>query len=84
MNPAGRPTHIAREEDRKKIPEISDFYIDLCIPAEEVKKKVRIGDPVTLVHECSEIGQCVSGKCLDNRVACFVALEAIRKVKSLK
>ena len=69
MNPGGRPIHISKEEDRKKIPEIGDFLVDLCRPAEEVKKKVRIGDPVTLIQEFSEIGNCVSGKCLDNRVA---------------
>jgi len=84
LNPTGRPIHIAKEEDKKKIPEITDFCIDLCLPADEVKKKVRIGDPVTLVQEFSEIGQCVSGKCLDNRVAAFVAIEAIRKAKEIK
>ncbi|HSI36210.1 MAG TPA: M20/M25/M40 family metallo-hydrolase [Tepidisphaeraceae bacterium] len=84
LNPAGRPTHIAKEEDKKKVPEITDFYVDLCLPADEVKSKVRIGDPVTLVQEFNEIGQCVSGKCLDNRVAAFVAIEALRKTKDLK
>jgi putative aminopeptidase FrvX len=84
MNPAGRPIHIAKEEDKKKIPEINDFMIDLCLPADEVKKRVRVGDPVTLVQEFSEIGECVSGKCMDNRVAAFVAVEALKKVKNLK
>jgi endoglucanase len=84
LNPAGRPTHIAKEEERKKVPEINDFSIDLCLGAEEVKKKVRVGDPVSLVQEFSEIGDCVSGKCMDNRVAAFVAVEALKKVKNLK
>ena len=84
MNPGGRPIHIARKEDKKKVPEITDFTVDLCIPAEQVREKVRIGDPVTLLQEFSEIGQCVSGKCLDNRVAAFVAIEAMRKAANLK
>jgi len=84
LNPGGRPIHIAKEEDKKKIPEIGEFTVDLCIPADQVKKKVRIGDPVTLVQEFDEIGECVSGKCLDNRVAAFVAIEAIRKAKKPK
>lgn len=84
LNPCGRPIHIAKEEDKKKIPEITDFYVDLCLPPDEVKKKVRIGDPVTLAQEFSQIGQCVSGKCLDNRVAAFVAVEAMRKAKEVK
>lgn len=79
MNPTGRPIHIAKEEDKKKIPEIGEFFVDLCLPPETVHKNVRIGDPVTLIQEFSEIGDCVSGKCLDNRVAAFVAIEALRK-----
>ena len=84
MNPGGRPIHIAKEEDKKKVPEIGDFFVDLCLAAEQVKKQVRVGDPVTLVQEFSEIGDCVSGKCLDNRVAAFVAIEAIKKTRNLK
>jgi tetrahedral aminopeptidase len=84
MNAEGRPIHIARDEDKKKVPEISDFYVDLCLPAEQARQMVRIGDPVTLVQEFSEIGHCVSGKCLDNRVAAFVAIEAMRKASDLK
>jgi len=84
MNPEGRPIHIAKEEEKKKIPEIGDFFVDLCLPPEIVKTKVRIGDPVTLVQEFSEIGDCVTGKCMDNRVAAFVAIEAMRKAKNVK
>jgi putative aminopeptidase FrvX len=84
LNPSGRPIHIAKEEDKKKVPELHDFLIDLCLPADEVKKKVRIGDPVTLIQQFAEIGNCVTGKCLDNRVAAFVAIEALRKCKDLK
>ncbi|HEX8524787.1 MAG TPA: M42 family metallopeptidase [Tepidisphaeraceae bacterium] len=84
LNPGGRPIHIAKEEDKKKVPEIGEFFVDLCLPADEVKKKVRVGDPVTLVQEFIELGGCVTGKCLDNRVAAFVVIEAMRKVKAPK
>lgn len=84
LNPGGRPIHIAKDEDKKKIPEINDFYIDLCLPPETVKAKVRIGDPVTLVQEFTEIGDTVTGKCLDNRVAAWIVIEAMKKVKNLK
>lgn len=83
LSPGGRPVHIAKDEDRKKIPEVGEFYVDLCIPAEEVKKRVRIGDPVTLVQEFMEIGDCVTGQCMDNRIACYVGIEAARKCKKL-
>src|SRR3954467_5162207 len=29
LNAAGRPIHIAKDEDKKKIPEIGDFLVDL-------------------------------------------------------
>ena len=64
LNPGGRPIHIAKDEDKKKIPEIGDFFVDLCLPADVVKTKVRVGDPVSLVQEFIEIGESVSGKCL--------------------
>ncbi len=80
LTPGGRPVHIAKDEDRKKIPEIGEFYVDLCLPADEVKKRVRVGDPVTLQQELIELGQCVTGKAMDNRVAGFVAIEALRKI----
>jgi endoglucanase len=84
MNPSGRPIHIAKDEDKKKVPEINDFVVDLCLPADEVKRRVRIGDPVTIVQAFDEVGECVTGKCLDNRVAGFIAVEAVRAARSLR
>jgi endoglucanase len=80
LTPGGRPIHIAKDEDKKKIPEVGDFYVDLCLTADQVKAQVRIGDPVTLIQSTEQIGDCVSGKAMDNRVAGFVAIEALRKV----
>lgn len=80
MNPSGKPIHIATEEERNKVPKISEFFVDLFLSRDEVAKQVRIGDPVTLVQEFEEIGECCTGKCLDNRVASWVAINALRKV----
>ncbi|MCA9886666.1 MAG: M42 family peptidase, partial [Anaerolineae bacterium] len=32
MNPGGRPVHIASEEDKKKVPDIKEFFIDIGRP----------------------------------------------------
>lgn len=84
MNPGGRPIHIAKEEDKKKIPEVGEFMVDLLLPADEVKAAVRVGDPVTLVQELMETATAVTGKAMDDRVCVFIAIEAVRKLKSLK
>ncbi len=81
MNPGGRPVHIASDEDKKKVPEVKEFFVDLGLPSEEVKKKVKVGDMVTIQAPLHEIGGVVTAQCLDNRVACWVAIEALRKFK---
>ncbi len=81
MNPGVRPTHIATDEDRKKIPDISDFVIDLGLPADEVKAKVKIGDMVVLTAPVVHVGNTVVSQCLDNRVACWIAIRALQQLK---
>lgn len=80
MNPVGRPIHLATEEEKKKIPEIKEFYVDLFLPKGQVAKLVEVGDPVTLVQQTEFIGDAISGKALDNRVALWVGINAIRRV----
>lgn len=81
MNPGGKPVHIASAEDRKRVPEIEEFFIDLGMPAKKVGKKINIGDFVVLDEPFMEQELNVVSKALDNRVACYVAIEAIRKLK---
>ena len=78
MNPSGPPVHIARPEDTKKIPRIIDFFVDTGLPVEEVKKRVRPGDPVTLVQPFRVLGDLATGKCMDNRAACWVGVRLLQ------
>ncbi len=80
LNPGGKPIHVASEEEKNKIPKIQEFFIDLFMDKKEVDKLVRIGDPVTLIQPFERIGDVVTGKCIDNRVATYVAVNALRKV----
>jgi len=80
LNPAGRPIHLLTEEDRRKVYKVGEFFVDLFRARSEVSKLVRIGDPVTLIQPLEVIGQVATGKALDNRVASWVAINALRKV----
>lgn len=82
MNPGGRPIHIASDEDKKKIPEVGEFIVDLGLPGAEVKKKVQIGDMVVLKAPTQRIGNMVTGQCLDNRVACWIAIRALKQLRN--
>lgn len=81
MNPSGRPIHIAEEKDRKKIPRIIDLVVDTGLEASEVKELVTPGDPVSLVQDFVELGSKASGKCLDNRVACWVGIRVLERLE---
>lgn len=80
MNPGGRPIHIASEEDKKKVPEVKEFMIDLGLPAARVKKVVRVGDMVVLHEPFVEVGEKLVSKALDNRVACWLGIESVREL----
>jgi tetrahedral aminopeptidase len=84
MNPGGKPVHIASAEDRKKIPELEDLTIDLGLPAAQVKKKVQLGDMVVLRAPFQKVGETVVSQCMDNRIACWVVIEAIKKLAKAK
>ncbi|MCA9054149.1 MAG: M20/M25/M40 family metallo-hydrolase [Planctomycetaceae bacterium] len=80
MNPAGKPIHIASDDEKTKIPDITEFFIDLGLSGEEVKQRVKIGDMVVLDGPFSEVGDFVVSQCLDNRVGCWALIRAIEKL----
>jgi len=83
MNPGGRPIHISSPEERKKVPDPADFIIDLGL-GEATKEKIRIGDMVTMDEPLIEIGDKIVSKALDNRIACWLGIEAIRALGKVK
>ena len=84
MNPGGRPIHISSEEERKKVPEVKDFFVDLGMPVAKVKQAVQIGDYIVMHEPFIEIGEKVVSKAMDNRFACWVAIEAVRALEKSK
>ncbi len=81
MNPGGRPVHIASAEDRKKVPEVKEFFVDIGLDAKDVKKRVQIGDSIVMDEPLVEMGDKIVSKALDNRVACWLGIEAVRKLE---
>jgi len=84
MNPGGKPVHIASDEDRKKVPDLNDIVIDLGLPGAKVKELVKIGDMVVLAAPAQMVGDMFVSQCLDNRVACWIAIRAMQKLKQHK
>jgi putative aminopeptidase FrvX len=77
-----RAVHVLTEEEAKKALKVPDYFVDLGLPAKEVHKLVEIGDPITMARTMEEMGDCFTGKALDNRVGVWLMIEALRRVKS--
>lgn len=77
MNPGGKPVHIASPEDRKKVPEVGDFFVDLGM-GKKAHDVIKVGDFVVMEEPFIEIGDKIVSKALDNRIACWLGIEAMR------
>ncbi len=77
MNPGGKPIHISSPEDRKKIPEVGEFFVDTGL-GEAAKDHIKVGDFVVMDEPFIEMGDKVVSKALDNRIACWLGIEAMR------
>lgn len=79
-----KPIHVMSPAERTKLPEVTDFFIDLGMSKEEVEKYVSVGDSVTRERDLVEMGDCVNVKSLDNRAGCYVLIETLRAIKASK
>ncbi|MFM1932799.1 MAG: hypothetical protein RL226_2102, partial [Bacteroidota bacterium] len=76
-----KPIHIMSADERNKAPQLSDYFIDLGLPADQVKELVPVGSIVTRERTLVEMGDCVNCKSIDNRVAVFILLETLKALK---
>lgn len=77
-----KPIHVMTADERNKTTKITDFFIDTGMSKEEVLALISIGDPITRERDFIQMGDsCFSCKSLDNRIAVFIQIEALRALK---
>jgi endoglucanase len=79
-----KPIHLMKPEERKKNVELSDFFVDLGMDKKQVEKYVEIGNPITRERELIEMGDCVNGKSLDNRISVYILIETLKALKNIE
>jgi endoglucanase len=79
-----KPIHVMKPEERKKMPDLEDFYIDTGYPKEKVEKLISKGDPITRERQLIEMGDCINSKSLDNRISVYILIEMLRSIKGKK
>src|SRR4028118_128742 len=77
LQPQRKPPHIAGDE-ANKVPKVDEFFVDLGMPADEVKEKVRVGDYAVMDRTLEKVGANFVGEAMDDRVGLCVGDEARR------
>jgi len=75
-----KPAHLLSDAEKAQGQKLDDFFVDLGLSADDVKKQVRIGDQVTMEGRFSQMGNHLTCKSMDDRVAVFVMIEALKQV----
>ena len=80
-----KPPHVMKDEDRKKVIEAKDMFIDIgCISQKEVEDLgILPGTPVSIDRTFASLqGDRVTGKAFDNRAGLIIMIEALKRAKS--
>jgi putative aminopeptidase FrvX len=79
-----KPPHLLSDEERKKVVEKKDMYIDIGATSEEEVESsgVRIGDPIVPVGEFVILasGKTYLAKAFDDRVGCALAIATLQRL----
>ncbi|HIE14855.1 TPA: M42 family peptidase [Candidatus Bathyarchaeota archaeon] len=82
---AAKPPHLLPPEERKKVVERKNMYIDIGATSkkEVIEAGVKIGDPVVPYSPFSIVreGKVAMGKAFDDRIGAFVMMEVICRLK---
>ncbi|NCP66726.1 M42 family metallopeptidase [bacterium] len=79
----GKAAHLMSAEERKVNPQLKDYFIDTGLDKKELDKLVSVGDSITRQRHFVEMGDCVNGKSLDNRMLVFVLIETLKRLKKV-
>ncbi|VVB72296.1 Tetrahedral aminopeptidase [uncultured archaeon] len=80
-----KPPHVMKEEERKKIVEARDMFIDIgCSSEKEVTDLgIQPGTPISIDRTFAALqGDKVTGKAFDNRAGLIIMIEALKRTKS--
>jgi putative aminopeptidase FrvX len=71
--------HLTTAEERKHAAPLRQLYIDSGAQSKkEAEGLVSIGDPAMFASEFYELGDCVKGKAIDDRIGCAVMIELLK------
>lgn len=81
-----RSLHLLSPEERKKVPELHDIWVDIgAKDKKEALKRVSVGDPFVYDHQFELIhGSIGTARAFDDKAGCYVACEVLRRLAKKK
>lgn len=80
-----KPIHLVAADDRKKVPELDALWVDTGLEADEVRQRVRVGDPICFAPNMEMLGEHrITSKGLDDKIGVYIVAEALRRLSSKK
>jgi endoglucanase len=78
-----KPVHLITEDERKKVTKLDKLFIDVGLGADEVKKRVAIGDVITYGVGMETFGDgLVLSRALDDKMGAWIAMRVLEEVKA--
>lgn len=80
-----KPPHVMKEEERKKVVEARDMFIDIGGTSQKEVEDlgIQIGTPISIDRTFANLlGDKVTGKAFDNRAGLIVMIEALKRTKA--
>jgi len=77
-----KPPHLQKEEEKKKVIEHEELFIDIgARDDKDAKKRIEIGDPVIFEPNFGQLSDNLYyGKAVDDRIGCYILLKVMEKI----
>ena len=79
-----KPPQLLTEKDREKALKLDDLYVDVGYPADEARRRVRVGDMVVMRAPSLRLANGrMAGKTMDDRACVACLLEAAERLQKM-
>ena len=77
-----KPIHLIEDDERKNVTKLDKLFIDVGMKADEVKKRVRVGDPITFGVGFEKFGDGLAvSRAFDDKMGAWIAARVLEEVK---
>ena len=77
-----KPIHLIEDDERKNVTKLEKLFIDVGLSPEKLKKRVRIGDPITFDVGLETFGDDFAvSRAFDDKMGAWVAARVLEEVK---